>query len=240
MRYSVFFGVALAGIITTEAAQAASVNITTSNSPVAATTALTGFTTLGDMMSGMLVTATFAGGGSQTLTWATSGSGAGGVSGSLFGLTESGDTFSSPWTLTNLSTSLLTGLSINAGAGNTTFDIVTGSEVTPGSGLGQPYADQSSLTGTIGVTYSEPLGVGGNPPLGDEYLVMAVDYTGLAGGGIAGSQVESFLQDTDNINIPGDITTVTPLPTALPLFASGLGALGLLGWRRKRKVQATA
>ncbi len=27
----------------------------------------------------------------------------------------------------------------------------------------------------------------------------------------------------------------TPLPTALPLFATGLGALGLLGWRRKRK-----
>jgi hypothetical protein len=28
---------------------------------------------------------------------------------------------------------------------------------------------------------------------------------------------------------------VTPLPAALPLFATGLGALGLLGWRRKRR-----
>ena len=27
----------------------------------------------------------------------------------------------------------------------------------------------------------------------------------------------------------------TPLPAALPLFATGLGALGLLAWRRKRK-----
>ena len=27
----------------------------------------------------------------------------------------------------------------------------------------------------------------------------------------------------------------TPLPAAFPLFAAGLGALGLLGWRRKRK-----
>jgi Ice-binding-like len=33
---------------------------------------------------------------------------------------------------------------------------------------------------------------------------------------------------------------VTPLPAALPLFATGLGALGLLGWRRKRKAQAAA
>jgi hypothetical protein len=30
----------------------------------------------------------------------------------------------------------------------------------------------------------------------------------------------------------------TPVPAALPLFATGLGALGLLGWRRKRKVGA--
>ena len=30
----------------------------------------------------------------------------------------------------------------------------------------------------------------------------------------------------------------TPLPAALPLFATGLGALGLLGWRRNRKSAA--
>ena len=34
-------------------------------------------------------------------------------------------------------------------------------------------------------------------------------------------------------------TTTTPLPAALPLFAGGLGALGFLGWRRKRKVAAS-
>jgi hypothetical protein len=28
---------------------------------------------------------------------------------------------------------------------------------------------------------------------------------------------------------------VTPLPATLPLFATGLGALGLLGWRRKKR-----
>jgi hypothetical protein len=36
----------------------------------------------------------------------------------------------------------------------------------------------------------------------------------------------------------GTPVTTTPLPAALPLFATGIGGLGLLGWRRKRKAQA--
>jgi len=32
----------------------------------------------------------------------------------------------------------------------------------------------------------------------------------------------------------------TPLPAAFPLFATGLGALGLLGWRRRKKAAARA
>jgi hypothetical protein len=32
----------------------------------------------------------------------------------------------------------------------------------------------------------------------------------------------------------------TPLPAALPLFVTGLGGLGLIRWRRKRKIQANA
>ena len=43
-----------------------------------------------------------------------------------------------------------------------------------------------------------------------------------------------------NTGLDASLTTTTPLPAALPLFATGLGALGLLGWRRKRKVQPAA
>ena len=43
----------------------------------------------------------------------------------------------------------------------------------------------------------------------------------------------------DYFQLTADLTP-TPLPGALPLFATGLGALGLLAWRRKRKVPATA
>ena len=48
--------------------------------------------------------------------------------------------------------------------------------------------------------------------------------------------------DTPQVNdqLILDVTTAgtpapTPLPATLPLFATGLGAMGLLGWRRKRK-----
>lgn len=34
---------------------------------------------------------------------------------------------------------------------------------------------------------------------------------------------------------PASVTGTTPIPGALPLFVGGLGAMGLHGWRRKRK-----
>jgi len=37
---------------------------------------------------------------------------------------------------------------------------------------------------------------------------------------------------------PNQPIASTPLPAALPLFAGGLGVMGLLGWRKKRKAAA--
>jgi probable HAF family extracellular repeat protein len=62
-------------------------------------------------------------------------------------------------------------------------------------------------------------------------LGISPDGTIMFGTGIDPSgQTESWIAD-----IP---ISQTPLPAALPLFATGLGGLGLLGWRRKRKAQA--
>lgn len=36
-------------------------------------------------------------------------------------------------------------------------------------------------------------------------------------------------------NVQIGTASATPLPATLPLFATGVGAMGLLGWRRKRK-----
>ncbi len=45
---------------------------------------------------------------------------------------------------------------------------------------------------------------------------------------------------TFRLFVEGEPVGAAPLPTALPLFASGLGGLGLLAWRRKRKNAARA
>jgi hypothetical protein len=47
--------------------------------------------------------------------------------------------------------------------------------------------------------------------------------------------------DPRNTESPLNVSIgATPLPAALPLFATGLGAMGLFGWRKKRKAAAVA
>jgi hypothetical protein len=55
---------------------------------------------------------------------------------------------------------------------------------------------------------------------------------------VSGSADGIVLVGSANGN-PATVPAV-PLPAALPLFATGLGALGLIGWRRKRKAAAVA
>ena len=81
--------------------------------------------------------------------------------------------------------------------------------------------------------------------------INAIMWVGLEGGYVVpydlagnalngGFQPFGAINDTiDGLAFLGE-TSATPLPATLPLFASGLGGLGLLGWRRKRKAAALA
>jgi hypothetical protein len=69
-------------------------------------------------------------------------------------------------------------------------------------------------------------------PLGTIQLNHAFLDGRLFGGDSSDMQIVSGA----TINAPSPV----PLPGALPLLATGLGALGLLGWRRKRKTAAIA
>jgi hypothetical protein len=94
--------------------------------------------------------------------------------------------------------------------------------------------------------------------------ILTFSYTGGGAGGVA-TLTGSFVSDLassllaplgatlvsesttpftfNNTNITASAVSdveAVPLPAALPLFATGLGALGLLGWRRKRKALARA
>jgi len=70
--------------------------------------------------------------------------------------------------------------------------------------------------------------------------VISLIFTGGTGAfaGDTGTETSNetltIATSADTGSFTGTLTT-TPLPAALPLFAGGLGALGLFGWRRKRK-----
>jgi hypothetical protein len=65
--------------------------------------------------------------------------------------------------------------------------------------------------------------------------------------GACGSQFAGIAIIVNSLGITekssGDLeiaSRATPIPAAFPLFATGLGAMGLLGWRRKRKARVVA
>jgi hypothetical protein len=65
-------------------------------------------------------------------------------------------------------------------------------------------------------------------------LYIAADYTNSCGLCGAVGPDRTYL---DNVRID---TAAVPLPAALPLFASGLAAFGLLGWSRRRNTRGMA
>ncbi len=100
-----------------------------------------------------------------------------------------------------------------------------------------PLGGSLSADGSIGflsVSLFLPVPLGwssGTANLDSSTFTLAFDIAGTTG-----TSGHDLLGATISLQAP--IAAATPLPAALPLFATGLGALGLLGWRRKKKATA--
>jgi hypothetical protein len=192
---------------------------------VQSTTALTGFSTFGDMMDGMTVRAIFFDGSTETVLWADTGAGSGAANGVNFDLTESGDTFSNNWTLTG---SNLVRLTIDAGTGDTVFDTRALGDIegTTGSARGLDFTLTSAgYNGDITATYFNAVALTGFAPVGDLFRNLDIIF------GNPVSETLTFMADTDNLQFAGDIQPV-PEPCTMLLLGSGL--VGLVGYGRRR------
>ena len=149
------------------------------------------------------------------------------------GVTISGNNSVSDFSIANGAVVTLNGLTITAG--NTASNgggIYNGGTLTIVNGTlaGNTAADGGGIynSGTLTVVNSTLAGntaTDGGGIYNNSGMVTLTNSTFLNNSAIFG----------DDIYNNGGTVTETPIPAALPLFATGLGALGLLGWRRKRK-----
>jgi len=132
--------------------------------------------------------------------------------------------------ITNGAFNIPPGLFVDVG-----YIIVGGTAGTLTSGVGgiAPSTVDDSINATVGFNFPGSSGL----PAGATTLILVTET--LANNfapGLIG------IIDSSTATVAGfePASSVTPLPATLPLFATGLGALGLLGWRRKRKAAAIA
>ena len=84
----------------------------------------------------------------------------------------------------------------------------------------------------------------------DVAFLVSIAFPGpvVSDGTIPNPRVQGFVLPVANFADYSDaiaakvqaVVNPTPLPGALPFFVSGIGGLGLLGWRRKQKKKAAA
>ena len=201
------------------------------NSTTTSIVGITGFSTFGDQMAGMQISVTFEGGDTASCTWAITGLGAGGCSGTGvlsdlngFNLNLTGDSFNSNWNFTATGR-LATSLTINAILGNTVFDIIATDppNSTPGSAEGVSLNGNTPGTPTGSGIYSNLIAVGLNAAVGDLYGALAITFSS----GVASA---TFIADTDTVGLPGNGGDI-PEPSTYVLIGAGAA---LLAWKRRR------
>lgn len=174
--------------------------------------------TRGVDLEGAQITATYADGTTETLTWQAYDSYTnGGASGTDIDMSYGYD-----WhelTTTKLLTSLKIDLEPASSVFDTTFttddDPMGGS--TTGSKNGYPFKvapGYETLTGGITATYTGVVNLAGSPAEGDIYTTMILDFTGLAGGGLLGDLV--WNSDIDTMKVTGDLK-----PAGVACFTRG-------------------
>ena len=115
--------------------------------------------------------------------------------------------------------------------GNLTIEELLGNN---GSGsIGVQVGLASNGLSSDNITLNSPLAsvaLTGNPSSAPSYVINNMNLA-------AGTYLLDNYLKQHRSQLRGSFAPVssTPLPAALPLFAGGLGALGLLGWRRKRR-----
>lgn len=130
-------------------------------------------------MSGMKVTASFLDGSSQTSIWQPTDDRSGGAFGTGWSLTESRDSYSAPWTLTNLSQGI-TSLVIQAIPGNTVFDnypFFSGPLQTDGSAEGWSFEVKSGQSPSS-FAYSDEIDISQGDLFGTLSLYWDTGFTG--------------------------------------------------------------
>lgn len=211
------------------AGHSAAVTVVLDTSTVVDIPALTGFQTTGADMDNMTITAVFQNGTNETLSWADTGVASGGVSGTNWSLTQTGDTFTDlSWSMTNNTSSGLVSLAFDGAPGLTVFDTYFGGVVgTAGSALGKDFATNLAGDSAITATYSNAVAINGASAVGDIFHNIFVDFSQYGGGAFGNFMIT---QDTDNDSRLNEV----PVPAAAWLFGSAL--LGLAGIGKRKKV----
>ena len=191
----------------------------------------------GDMMDGMQITAYFVAGGSETVSWGTTGAGAGGAFGTGWSLTQGGHSYFKPgqWVLETTSASLAR-MAIDAGFGATGFDIFWGlsgdEDGTPGSEQGRTFTVTSGPSALdIRATYRDQVAVIGELPVGDLFRTLDIEFLNV--GGLGSASLFVYRADTDNMEFLPPTPLLVPEPATVLLIGAAVGLVALRHWRRR-------